>query len=286
MKLRDILVVLDGSARSDVVLGVAMGLARRHDAHLTGCCPLEALMPANLGFALGAYPALTSLQGAANLLEEDALAQAAAIGAGFGEQLKRNELRGDWQVDRGVVGEAVARRARAADLVVLGQADPDHRLPPAARNMIEDTLMNSGRPLLVVPFAGRFDTIGTNVLIGWNDTREAARAAHDALLLIEPNASVTVLTVERGKAGMEPEEVPGAQIAEHLARHGLNVSAARTATDGSIADADALLSYASDSGTDLLVVGGYGHSRVRELVLGGVSRGLLQHITVPLLISH
>lgn len=286
MKLRDILVVLDGSARSEAVLGVAMGLARRHDAHLTGYCPLEVLMPPNLAFALGGYPALTSLQGAANQLEDEALAKAAVIETGFRDQLRRNELRGDWQVGRGMVGDAVARRARTADLVVLGQADADHKLPPSARNMIEDVLMNSGRPLLVVPFAGRFETIGTNVLIGWNATREAARAVHDALMVIEPDASVTVLTVQRGKAGVEPQEMPGADIAEHLARHGLHVSAARTATDGTISDADALLSYASDVGTDLLVVGGYGHSRARELVLGGVSRGLLQHMTVPLLISH
>jgi nucleotide-binding universal stress UspA family protein len=286
MKLRDILVVLDGSARSEVVLGVAMDLARRHEAHLTGFCPLEVLMPANLLFAMGGYPALTALQEAANQFEDQALAKAAAIEAGFREQLNRNELGGDWQIGRGAVGDAVASRARTVDLVVLGQADPDHRLPPAAHYIIEDTLMNSGRPLLVLPFAGRFDTIGTNVLIGWNATREAARAAHDALPLIEPNAKVTVLTVERGKSGVEPEEMPGADLAEHLARHGLHASAARTATDGSIADADALLSYASDLGSDLLVVGGYGHSRARELVLGGVSRGLLQHMTVPLLISH
>ena len=286
MKLRDLLVVLDGSARSEVVLGVALDLARRHDAHLTGFCPLEVLMPANLGFALGGYPALTSLQGAANQLEAEALAKAQSIEAGFLDQLRRNELRGDWQIGRGMVAEVVARRARTTDLVVLGQADPEHPLPPAARNLAEDVLMNSGRPLLLVPFAGRFDVLGTNVLIGWNATREAARAVHDALPLIAPTATVTVLTVERGRSGVEPQETPGADIAEHLARWGMTVTAARTATDGTIADADALLSYASDIGADLLVVGGYGHSRARELVLGGVSRGLLQHMTVPVLMSH
>ena len=286
MKLRDLLVVLDGSARSGVVLGVALDLARRHDAHLTGFCPLEVLMPANLAFALGGYPALTSLQGAANQLEDEALAKAQVIEAGFRDQLRRNELRGDWQIGRGVVGEVVARRARTTDLVVLGQADPEHPLPPSARYMVEDVLMNSGRPLLLVPFAGRFEAMGTNVLIGWNATREAARAVHDALPLIAPTATVTVLTVERGRSGVEPQEMPGADIAEHLARWGLTVTAARTATDGTISDGDALLSYASDIGADLLVVGGFGHSRARELVLGGVSRGLLQHMTVPLLISH
>jgi nucleotide-binding universal stress UspA family protein len=286
MKLRDLLVVLDGSARSEVVLSVATGLARRHDAHLTGYCPLEALMPANLAFVLGSYPVLTSLQGAVEQFEGEALAKAQVIETAFRNQLQLNELRGDWEVGRGNAGDVVARRVRTVDLAVLGQTDPDHPLPPAARNLIEDVLMNSGRPLLLVPFAGRFDTLGTNVLIGWNATREAARAAHDALSLIEPNATVTVLTVERGRPGVEPREMPGSALADHLARWGLTVTAARTATDGSISDSDALLSYASDIGADLLVAGGYGHSRARELVLGGVSRELLQHMTLPLLMSH
>ena len=286
MELRDLLVVLDGSPRSDVVLDVAIGLARRHEAHLTGLCPLEVLMPHNLAFALGGYPALSTLEGAANQLEAEALAKANGIEAGFRDQLKRNEVLGDWQLGRGGVVDVVTLHARAADLVVMGQADPDHPLPPAAHRLVDDVLMTSGRPLLLVPFAGRFDTIGTNVLLGWNGTREAARAANDAMLLIEPQATVTVLTVERGRAASELGTVPGGDIAAHLARHGFKVTAARSATDGTISDADALLSYASDIGTDLLVVGGYGHSRAREMVLGGVSRGLLQHMTVPVLISH
>jgi nucleotide-binding universal stress UspA family protein len=280
------MVVLDGSARSDVVLGVAVDLARRHDAHLTGFCPLETLLSANLSFVLGGYPALASLQGAATQMESAALARAETFEASFRAALSRNKLHGDWQVGRGAVAQAVGHRAHTADLLVLGQADPDHPLPPAGRTLVEDALMNAGRPLLLVPFAGRFDTIGTNVLIGWSGTRESARAVHDALLLIDTAATVTVLTAERGRPGVEPGEVPGAEIAQHLARHGLKATAARTATDGTIGDADALLSYASDIGADLLVVGGYGHSRAREMVLGGVTRALLQHMTLPVLMSH
>jgi len=105
-------------------------------------------------------------------------------------------------------------------------------------------------------------------------------------MLIEPTASVTVLTVERARSGADLQQVPSADMAEHLARHGLKVSAARTVTDGSISYADAILAYASDTGADLLVTGGYGHSRVRELILGGVSRELLDHMTLPVLMSH
>jgi nucleotide-binding universal stress UspA family protein len=286
MKLQDLVVVLDGSARTDAVLNVAIAVARRHDAHLTGFCPLEALFPLHLGFALSGYPELTSLQEAANRLEAQALEKAQPIEADFREQLRRNDVRGDWQVATGPVGAAVADRARVADLLVLGQTDPDRPPPPAASGLIEDALMNAGRPLLVVPYAGRFDAIGSNVLVGWNGTREAARAVHDALLLIEPTAKVTVLTVVPGRAAVPSEQVPGADIAEHLARHGLKVSTARTVTDGTISDTDALLAYVSDEGIDLLVVGGYGHSRARELVLGGVSRDLLRYMTVPVLMSH
>jgi nucleotide-binding universal stress UspA family protein len=286
MKLRDLVVVLHGSGRSNAVLGLALGLARRHDAHLTGFCPLELLYPTNLGFALSGYPEALALQEAANQFEAQAQAKAQSIEADFREQLRRDSVRGDWQVATGLAVDDVARRARAADLLVLGQTDPDHPLPPVARHLIEDALMNSGRPQLIVPFAGDFDAIGTNVVIGWNGTREAARAVHDGLLLIEPTATVTVLTVERPRSAADSQQVPGANMAEHLARHGLKVSADRTVTDGSISYADALLAYASDTGADLLITGGYGHSRARELILGGVSRELLDHMTLPVLMSH
>jgi nucleotide-binding universal stress UspA family protein len=286
MKLRDLVVVIDGSARSGAVVSLAVQLARRHNAHLTGFCPLQLLYPANLGFALSGQAEMLAVSEAAHHLYTEARERARSVEAGFREQLRRDDVRGDWQIASGPVAAAVAHRARSADLLVFGQADPDHPLPPTGRGLIEDALMSAGRPLLLVPFAGRFGAIGANVLIGWNGTREAARATHDALLVIEPGARVTVLTVERSKSASGPEEVPGADIAEHLAHHGLKITAARTINDGSITDADALLGYASDTNADLLVVGGYGHSRAREMVLGGVSRELLDHATLPVLISH
>jgi nucleotide-binding universal stress UspA family protein len=95
-----------------------------------------------------------------------------------------------------------------------------------------------------------------------------------------------VLTVERPRASGDSQVLPTAEIAEHLARHKLDVSAARTVVTDGLSPADALLDYASDIGADLLVVGGYGHSRTREMIMGGVTRELLQHMTVPVLMSH
>ena len=283
MRMRDLLLVLDGSARDATRLETALELARTVGAHLTGLCPLELLLPADLGFALGGYPEALALQSAVEQLQDQANARAAEIEAVFRTGLTRAGVNGDWRTAPGPVGPAIAVAARHADLTVIGQDDPDHRVPPAGRHMIEDVLLAAGRPLLLLPYAGRFPTIGRNVLIAWTPTREAARAVGDALGLIEPAAQVTVLTVARAGGG---DAVPGAEIAAHLARHGLAVTAARSVSDGQIHEADMLLSYAADLGADLLVMGGYGHSRVRELTLGGVTRSVLRHMTLPVLMSH
>jgi nucleotide-binding universal stress UspA family protein len=286
MGLRDLLVLLDGSPRDEIKLAVALELARRNDAHLTGLCPLELLLPADMSFALGGYPDLWALPEFAKQIESQGRAKAAVIEAGFREKLRREGLRGDWVFETGSLISAVTRRAHTADLIVVGQADPENPLPAAARTLVEDILMTAGRPLLLIPYAGRFDTIGTNALVGWTPTRESARAVHDALLTFAPGGKVVVLSVEIARSGGEPEALPTADIAEHLSRHGLDVSAARTVVSDGLSPADALLDYASDIGADLLVVGGYGHSRTREMIMGGVTRDLLRHMTVPVLMSH
>src|SRR5574340_984834 len=121
MQLRDLVVVLGGSERDEVVLGVAIAIARRSDARLSGFCPLELLFPANLGFALGGYPAILALPEAAYQLDAGAREKAETIEARFHEELRRNDLRGDWQVGSGAAAEEVAARARTSDLLVLGQ---------------------------------------------------------------------------------------------------------------------------------------------------------------------
>lgn len=286
MALRDLVVLLDGSPRDEARLDVALGLARRDDAHLTGLCPLELLLPADMSFALGGYPDLWAIPEFAQQIETQSKAKAAVIEANFREGLRREGVRGDWAFDTGSLIPAVVQRAFAADLLIMGQVDPDNPPPAVARTLIEDVLMTAGRPLLLIPYAGRFETVGKTVLIGWTRTRESARAVHDALQVIDPAAAVTVLTVEATSPRPDVKTLPTADIAEHLARHGLTVSAARTVVTDGLAPADALLDYVSDIGADMLVVGGYGHSRTREMILGGVTRDLLRHMTVPVLMSH
>ncbi len=286
MSLRDLVVVLDGSERDTVKLAVALGLARRHDAHLTGLCPLELLLPADMSFALGGYPDMWALPDFARQIEAQARGKAVVIETGFRDLLRREGIKGDWSFDSGALIPTVMSRAQVTDLVVIGQADPANPPPAVARTLVEDVLVAAGRPLLIIPYAGRFDAIGSNTLIGWTPSRESARAVHDALPLMAPDGKVTVLSVESVRPDPTVEMLPTATIAEHLARHRLDVTAARTVAAGGLSPADALLDYASDISADLLVVGGYGHSRTREMIMGGVTRELLQHMTLPVLMSH
>src|SRR5262249_16615355 len=155
----------------------------------------------------------------------------------------------------------------------------------SADDLPERLILGAGRPVLVVPYAGRFERIGERVLLAWNASREATRAANDALALLERATKVTVLSVNPRRGPTGHRDIPGADIALHLARHGVRCEASSITTDEVGLD-DMLLSQAADSDADLIVMGGYGHSRLGELVLGGATRHILRQITVPVLMSH
>ncbi|MBU8541415.1 universal stress protein [Falsiroseomonas tokyonensis] len=281
MHITDILVHLDATAQGRQRLRLAADLARRHQAHLTGLHVYDILMPLVVGDAGGSAALLGEIM---ERMRQDALAAATEVEAAFRERLRQDALAGEWRLVEGAAPEQVALHGRYADLLVVGQEDGEG----AATNdgaVIAAALFSSGRPVLIMPHSGRFDTIGRRVLIGWNAGREAARAVHDALPLMAGAESVTVLAVNpRTGIGRHGEE-PGADIARHLARHGLPVTVERCDA-AEIGVGDILLNRAADLGTDLIVVGAYGHARIRELVLGGVTRTLLRQMTVPVLMSH
>ena len=194
-------------------------------------------------------------------------------------------LSAEWRM----VGEGLetdpAVHARYVDLTIMGQLDPAGGDGELLRPRPEHVALASGRPILVVPYAGNFETIGRRALIGWNATREATRAVNDAMPLLMAAEIVTVLTIDARGGPDAHGEVPGADISLHLARHGVKTTIERTVSAG-IPAGDVLLSRAADLGADLLVMGAYGHSRVRELLLGGATRSILQSMTVPVLMSH
>ncbi len=248
MSITDVLVYADPSPASGKRLDLAFRLAHRFGAYLIGVVP------------------------------EDA----AAFGDRFATMLRQEALQGDWQMAIGLAASWVTRRAQAADLVILGQRIPDHS---TGLDAPEDVILACSRPVLVVPYAGRrLDRIGENVLIAWNGSREAGRAVQDALPLLAMSGAVTVLLVD-------PEEDADIEVAEdlvaHLARHGLRAKTQviRHQLATSLV-ADTLLAQIARLDADLLIMGAYGHSRLREMILGGVTRDVLRNMNVPVLMSH
>jgi nucleotide-binding universal stress UspA family protein len=171
--------------------------------------------------------------------------------------------------------------ARRFDLSVVSQSEPDTIAPQEL--IIEAALFESGRPVLVVPYIQKEGLKLDRVLVCWDASRNAARAIADAMPFLQRSKAIDVIVVatERPKS----DELPGADIAHHLARHGLQVDLKRIVTGGGDV-ASTILSYAADSGADFIVMGGYGHSRLREFILGGATRGILSAMTVPTLMSH
>ena len=277
MKLCDILVHLDASPRARIRLDLAVALARQHRAHLTALHVIDVALPVMaMGDGGGAVIAELMEQ-----MRQTALKAGAQLQAAFQEAIRREGIMGEWRQVEGSAAELVALHGRYADLLVLGQDDPesDHA------GLLEAVLFASGRPVLAIPFAGTFPQIGRRVLVGWNASREASRAVHDALpLLAKAESACVFLANPKRGLGAHGEE-PGADIARHLARHGLKVEVAKAVADD-VADSALLLNHASDMGADLLVMGAYGHSRLREFILGGVTRSLLREMTVPVLLSH
>jgi nucleotide-binding universal stress UspA family protein len=178
-------------------------------------------------------------------------------------------------------GDQFGRIARRFDLAIVGQAEPESG--EVEELIAESALFESGRPLIVVPYIQKAPLKLDRVMVCWDGSRPAARAIADAMPLLEKagKVEVVIVTNERGKQ----DEIEGADMGQHLARHGLKVDVKRI-PGGAIDVADALLSHVADSGTDFIVMGGYGHSRLREFVLGGVTHSILRSMTVPVLMAH
>jgi nucleotide-binding universal stress UspA family protein len=149
--------------------------------------------------------------------------------------------------------------------------------------IVEGALFGSGRPVVVVPYIQKSSAKLNRVMIAWDASRAAARAVGDAMPFLKRAKAIDVVIVASERA--KSDEVPGADIGQHLARYNLNVEVKRiVATDTDVANT--LLSHAADTSADFIVMGGYGHSRLREFILGGATRGILQSMTIPVLMSH
>jgi nucleotide-binding universal stress UspA family protein len=274
---RDILVVIDNAATAAHLLAPAAVLARRFDARLTGFFPTG--LPSATSFG--------DLSSGAQLVEAFMTAQreeAVKAEAAYRQELGHLQLAGDWVTREADFGESVTALGRLYDLVIVAQANPD--VPsPAPRMLPEELVVGVGRPVLMIPYAGDFAEFDRHVLVAWNGSREATRALHDAMFLIERADAVTVIEVDPPASAPASPDLGIADVIAMLKRHGVEAAAVPTASGGTPV-ADVILSRAADLSADLVVMGAYGHSRLRELVLGGVSRSVFQEMTVPMLMSH
>ena len=281
MSYKDLLVGLDSDASARERIEIAAALAERFAAHLVGLYPLpmpEA--PRHFGYYDPALlnPFFEELRARAR----DAADKTREV---FEHIASLHGVSAEWrEIPEGADADP-AVHARYADLAILGQLDPDSGEPDMIRPRPEQVTLASGRPILVVPYAGNFPNLGRRVVIGWNASREAARAVNDAMPLLTTAEIVSILTIDPREGPRAHGELPGADISLHLARHGVKAEIERTVS-ADLPVGEVLLSRAADLGADLLVMGAYGHSRARELLLGGATRSLLRSMTLPVLMSH
>jgi len=275
--IKNVLVNLTTGASRGFAGEYAVSVAEAFEAHLAGIAfAYDPVLPPTL---MGGIPAdfIESQRTEAEAAANTAIAR-------FDEMVRRAGISGESRlVGASVAGAAdlFASMARRFDLAIVGQGEPDKVAPEEL--IAETALFESGRPVIVVPYIQKDVLKLDNVLVCWDGSRSAARATADAMPLLEraKAVEVAIVTGERGKS----DEIAGADIGQHLARHGLKVDVKRiVATESDVANT--ILSHAADSSADILVMGGYGHSRLREFVLGGVTRGILSAMTVPALMSH
>jgi len=294
MEFKDILVCLDPCDAGEGRLRLAAAIARKHRAHLSAAYVVPNETPGaapsggvGVGVPTGAawLPQGSIVAGipAPGVPPTVGAALAAIIEERFREEVRPHAVEGDWHMFAAGDSAELVVLLSAVDLVVLGQTSPDYRAPNGFRP--EDIVVGCGRPVLVVPYAGAFDSVGRRVLVAWDGTREASRAVHDALPLIGQAEAVTVMTVRARAASSDQDGSSLRRIVRHLERHGI-AARLEEAPRGDMPISDVLLSRAADLDVDLIVAGAYHHSRFREALVGGVSRELLDHMTVPVLMSH
>ncbi|MGO4378091.1 universal stress protein [Pseudoduganella sp. RAF53_2] len=280
MSYRTILVHVDKSANAPARIKLAARLAQMEEAHLVGAAMtgmpryMYAGSPFDVSGALVAdYLRYASKRSEEALAKFEEVAASADIRSRESRRTEEDEYSG------------LCLQARYADLLVLGQTNPDdHGEAGLLLDLPEYVILNSGRPVLMVPYAGEFTDIGKRCLVAWNGSTQAARAVTTAIPLLRRASTVTVAVFDAKGSEEEHGQEPGADIALYLARHGINVEV--ESSPAPIDTGNAILSLAANMDADLLVMGAYGHSRFREMMLGGATRTVLSSMTLPVLMAH
>jgi len=274
---KDIITYLSVSKGNETIADFAVSVASMLEAHITGIAMVFVLNTpgASMGYLPleKIEPQQREYEAAAKTARDHFAAATARAGVCAAPQLLHTSF--------AKAANLFGRIARGFDLAIVGQAKPDGN---AVEAMIsESALFESGRPVIIVPYIQKAPIKLDRIMVCWDGSRSATRAIASAMPFLKraKNVEVVIVTNERGKR----DEIEGADMGQHLARHGLKVEVTRI-THGDLDVADALLSHSMDASADFMVMGGYGHSRLREFVLGGVTRSILRTMTLPTLMSH
>src|SRR6187401_1310983 len=275
--IKDLVVNLSVGASRDAAGPYAISVAEAFGAHVAGVAfSYEPVIPPTI---MGTIPAsfVESQRDENDRAANDARAK-------FDEAARRAGVSSESRtLSASLAGSAdrFATIARRFDLAVVGQAEPDRAAPEEL--IVENALFSSGRPVLVVPYIQKAELTLDRVMVCWDASRNAARAIADAMPFLKRARVIDVVIVASER--IKSDEIPGADIGQHLARHDLKVEVRRIVSPDTDV-ASTILSHAADTAADFIVMGGYGHSRLREFILGGATRGMLQAMTLPTLMSH
>lgn len=279
MQFKNILVYLDRGASNLERVNSALAIAKAHNAQLTGV-------------VVNALPASSILQrlgvGKDEAILEQARVNAQTIVERFLMQAENQEVEVDTRIIECLEGKApekLARMARIYDLSIMRQANPDKDNSAFITELSEEVMFSSGRPVFFMPYIGAHAIPCRKGLIAWDGSKAATRAVHDALPLLEMMEKVIILVVDPNNIEHYADSKPGDELSRHLTAHGINNRVSRV-PKGDTSTSTVILNELSDTGADMLVMGGYGTPRLREVMLGGVTRTLFECMTVPVLMSH
>jgi nucleotide-binding universal stress UspA family protein len=282
MSYKTIVVHVNESRHGADRVRLAADIAAQHEAHLTGVAisSLSGLvymtgLDGGAGEALASYLAFAKEGALTALTVFEGLAKQSGV---VGIECRHVEDE---------TGASLCLEGRYCDLLVVGQNDPKETLMSQYADVQNYVLTHSPAPVLFVPYAGRFNTLGNRIVVAWDGSIEATRAIAGAMPFLTRAKIVQIVVFNANQNPRRHGEQPGADIALHLARHGVNAEVCeQTTADESRDIGNALLSHLTDFDADLLVMGGFGHSRFREVMLGGVTRTMLKSMTVPVLMAH
>lgn len=275
MQIKDILIYLAHNDTNIQTINSAKRIAEQHDAHITGIYVTPSLHVPSYSGIHHTMPAVVIEQ-----VEKSIQVSKQECSDTFKRLMEGFAGTSDWIERHGDPVEAVSNASFNYDLVIASQIGPETNNPLLQENLEKMTLC-AGRPVLTLPYQFSQSEIGKNIVVAWNGKREATRAVHDAMPFLTNASAVSILQINPDKG----IDIPCEDIAKHLSRHGINAEVNSAYAYNKDVGAH-ILEMATNAQADLLVMGAYGHSRFRELIMGGVTRFMRQNTTLPILMSH